>query len=37
MMQVQQADKSGRDLLNELADKIDSDIQLAKEKLEGLA
>lgn len=36
MMQVQEAEESGRDLLKELADKIDSDIQLAKEKLEGL-
>src|SRR3972149_4374935 len=34
MMQVQEAEESGRDLLNELADKIDSDIQLAKGKLE---
>jgi hypothetical protein len=33
MMQVQEAEKSGSDLLSELADKIDSDIQLAKEKL----
>ncbi len=37
MMQVQEAEENGRDLLTELADKIDSDIQLAKEKLEGLA
>ncbi len=37
MMQVQEAEENGRDLLSELADKIDSDIQLAKEKLEGLA
>lgn len=37
MMQVQEAEENSRDLLNELADKIDSDIQLAKEKLEGLA
>ena len=37
MMQVQEAEKNDRDLLSELADKIDSDIQLAKEKLEGLA
>ena len=37
MMQIQQAEENGRDLLSELADKIDSDIQLAKEKLEGLA
>jgi len=37
MMQVQEAEENGRDLLNELADKIDSDIQLAKGKLEGLA
>src|SRR3989338_9603851 len=37
MMQVHQAEKNGRDLLSELADKIHSDIQLAKEKLEGLA
>jgi hypothetical protein len=37
MMQVQEAEENGRDLLSELADKIDSDIQLAKEKLEGFA
>lgn len=37
MMQVQEAEKNGRDLLKELADKIDSDIQLAKKRLEGLA
>lgn len=33
MMQVQEAEESGRDLLSELADKIDSDIRLAKERL----
>lgn len=37
MMQVQQVEKSGRDLLSELAVKIDSDIQLAKERFEGFA
>ncbi len=37
MMQVQEAEKNGRDLLSELADKIDSDIISAKERLEGLA
>src|SRR3990167_8285780 len=37
MMQVQEAEKSGRDLLNELADKIDADIKLAKERFEGLS
>ena len=37
MMQVQEAEKSGRDLLNELSAKIESDIQLAKERLEGLS
>jgi len=37
MMQVQEAEKSGRDLLNELSAKIESDIQLAKERLEGIA
>ena len=37
MIQVQAAEENGRDLLSELADKVDSDIQLAQEKLEGLA
>jgi hypothetical protein len=37
MTQVQEAEKSGRDLLSELADKIDADIELAKERFEGLA
>ena len=37
MMQVQEAEKNGRDLISELADKIDSDIISAKERLEGLA
>jgi hypothetical protein len=37
MMQVQEAEENGRDLLSELADKIDSDTKLAKEKLESLS
>jgi hypothetical protein len=37
MMQVQEAEENGRDLLSDLAAKIDSDIKLTKERLEGLA
>ena len=37
MMQVQEAEKNGKDLLIELADKIESDIELAKERFESLA
>jgi len=37
MIQVQEAEENGRDLLSELADKIDSDIRLVKERLAGLA
>ncbi len=37
MIQVQEAEKNGRDLLKELSVKIDSDIKLAKERFESLA
>ena len=37
MIQVQEAEKEDRDLLKELSAKIDSDIKLAKERLEGLS
>ncbi|MBI3584544.1 MAG: molecular chaperone DnaJ [Nitrospinae bacterium] len=37
MMQVQEAEKEGSDLLKELSAKIDSDIKLAKERLKGLS